>query len=90
MSSDPSPGVHRRGWRYYGQQRPAFAAEPGRGQESVWDYPRPPRVEADRREVVVLAGDVEAMKQRSRNYARRQLTWMRSVTDRQLRELHAG
>jgi tRNA dimethylallyltransferase len=27
----------------------------------------------------VLAGDVEAMKKRSRNYARRQLTWMRKV-----------
>ncbi|MGH2974152.1 MAG: tRNA (adenosine(37)-N6)-dimethylallyltransferase [Solirubrobacterales bacterium] len=27
----------------------------------------------------VLSGDVEAMQQRSRNYARRQLTWMRKV-----------
>jgi tRNA dimethylallyltransferase len=27
----------------------------------------------------VIAGDVEAMKQRSRNYARRQLTWMRKI-----------
>jgi tRNA dimethylallyltransferase len=27
----------------------------------------------------VLAGDVEAMKKRSRNYARRQLTWMRKI-----------
>lgn len=27
----------------------------------------------------VLAGDVERMKQRSRNYARRQLTWMRKI-----------
>jgi tRNA dimethylallyltransferase len=27
----------------------------------------------------VLAGDVETMKQRSRNYARRQLTWMRKI-----------
>jgi tRNA dimethylallyltransferase len=27
----------------------------------------------------VIAGDIEAMKQRSRNYARRQLTWMRKV-----------
>jgi len=27
----------------------------------------------------LLAGDIEAMKQRSRNYARRQLTWMRKV-----------
>ncbi len=27
----------------------------------------------------LLAGDIEAMKKRSRNYARRQLTWMRKV-----------
>jgi tRNA dimethylallyltransferase len=27
----------------------------------------------------LLAGDLEAMKQRSRNYARRQLTWMRKI-----------
>jgi tRNA dimethylallyltransferase len=29
----------------------------------------------------LLAGDVEAMKRRSRNYARRQLTWQRKVPD---------
>lgn len=29
-------------WNYSGQQRPDFAAEPKAGQESVWDYPRPP------------------------------------------------
>jgi tRNA dimethylallyltransferase len=27
----------------------------------------------------LLAGDVEAMKRRSRNYAKRQLTWMRKL-----------
>ena len=27
----------------------------------------------------LLSGDIEAMKQRSRNYARRQLTWMRKI-----------
>lgn len=32
----------------------------------------------------LLAGDVEAMKRRSRNYARRQLTWMRKVPDLRL------
>ena len=31
---------------------------PGRGQESVWDYPRPPRVEPETRIVrIVLGGD---------------------------------
>lgn len=29
----------------------------------------------------LLGGDVERMKQRSRNYARRQLTWMRKIPD---------
>jgi tRNA dimethylallyltransferase len=32
----------------------------------------------------LLAGDVEMMKQRSRNYARRQLTWMRKIPDLRL------
>lgn len=32
---------------------------PGPGQESVWDYPRPPRLEASTREVVVVLGGVE-------------------------------
>lgn len=49
--------MERFGWRYYGQERPPFAAEPGPGQESVWDYPRPPRVEIDPRRVVVRFGD---------------------------------
>ncbi|MDQ2801313.1 MAG: tRNA dimethylallyltransferase, partial [Pseudomonadota bacterium] len=29
----------------------------------------------------LLAGDVEQMKRRTRNYARRQLTWMRKLAD---------
>ena len=39
-------------------RRPAFAIVPGPGQESVWDYPRPPRVAADGREVIVRVGEV--------------------------------
>jgi len=31
-------------WKNTGIQRPAFAVEPAPGQESVWDYPRPPRL----------------------------------------------
>jgi tRNA dimethylallyltransferase len=31
----------------------------------------------------LLSGDIEAMKKRSRNYARRQLTWMRKIPDLQ-------
>jgi len=32
-------------WEFRGQKRPDFAQLPGAGQESVWDYPRPPRIE---------------------------------------------
>ncbi len=46
----------RAGWRYTGQERPPFAVEPAEGQESVWDFPRPPRVERDPREIVVRVG----------------------------------
>ena len=55
------PGWARRGrsgWRFDGRVRPDFALEPGPGQESVWDYPRPPRLERDLRHVVVRSGDV--------------------------------
>jgi uncharacterized protein (DUF427 family) len=50
--------VDRFGWRYHGQERPPFAEIPGAGQESVWDYPRPPRLDRDARHVRVCLGDV--------------------------------
>jgi len=43
-------------WRHRGGPRPAFAEEPGPGRESVWDYPRPPRIDFDTRRVEVCAG----------------------------------
>jgi len=45
-------------WEYRGQKRPDFAITPGAGQESVWDYPRPPRIVPDRRRVEVRSGGV--------------------------------
>jgi uncharacterized protein (DUF427 family) len=45
-------------WQYVGRERPSFAEAPGEGQESVWDYPRPPRLAPDAREIVVRAGDI--------------------------------
>jgi uncharacterized protein (DUF427 family) len=45
----------RQHWRYTGDERPDFAVAPGPGQESVWDYPRPPAVVRDLRPVRVLA-----------------------------------
>lgn len=40
-------------WTNTGANRPHFAIEPGPGQESVWDYPRPPSIVADTRHVEV-------------------------------------
>ena len=35
----------RNKWTYTGQARPEFAEEPEEGQRSVWDFPRPPKIE---------------------------------------------
>lgn len=45
-------------WQYRGQERPPFAKEPRPGQESVWDYPRPPAIVVDQRRVEVRLGDL--------------------------------
>lgn len=44
-------------WNFNGQQRPDFAVEPGDGQESVWDYPRPPALVDCPQLIEVNAGD---------------------------------
>lgn len=41
------------GWTNTGDERPPFAIEPEPNQESVWDYPRPPRIAPDARRVIV-------------------------------------
>ena len=43
-------------WKFNGQQRPDFAIEPADGQESVWDYPRPPAIVDCNKTVVVASG----------------------------------
>ena len=45
-------------WTYRGQKRPPFAEEPVPGQESVWDYPRPPKLVLDGRHVEVRLGEL--------------------------------
>ena len=46
--------------------RPTGAVQPGPGQESVWDYPSPPRLERTQRRVrVVLGGEIVAETQRA-------------------------
>ena len=44
----------REHWTYHGQIRPPFAELVKGDQESVWDYPRPPRIENDSRETIVM------------------------------------
>jgi len=51
-------------WHWRGQRRPPFADTPGPGQVSVWDFPRPPQLAADTREVVVHWGLVEVARTR--------------------------
>ena len=46
-------------WHWRGKERPPFAVVPGLGQQSVWDFPRPPAVSPDAREVVIRWGGVE-------------------------------
>jgi uncharacterized protein (DUF427 family) len=45
-------------WNYNGTVRPPFAESPAPGQESVWDYPRPPKLIRDQRRVVVRHGSL--------------------------------
>lgn len=48
------------------RSRPDEIEEPGPGQESVWDYPRPPRIDEVREEVrVELDGEVLARSNRA-------------------------
>ena len=51
-------------WEWRGQARPPFAVVPGPGQTSVWDFPRPPQLAPDTREVVIRWGDVEVARTR--------------------------
>ncbi|MBS3786485.1 MAG: DUF427 domain-containing protein [Gammaproteobacteria bacterium] len=47
--------MNSRSWQHRGQKRPEFAATPAAGQESVWDYPRPPAYVRDERAVRIQA-----------------------------------
>jgi uncharacterized protein (DUF427 family) len=46
-------------WKYYGQKRPPFADSTGPDQESVWDYPRPPRIVSEPRPVRIRYEGIE-------------------------------
>jgi len=60
MSDDDIPSWASRArasWSNRGATRPSFAAAPIEGQESVWDYPRPPALVPDARRVRVALGE---------------------------------
>jgi uncharacterized protein (DUF427 family) len=66
MSHDPNwLRAARAQWEWRGAGRPPFAVEPGPGEVSVWDFPRPPRIEPETREIVVRWGDLELVRTRS-------------------------
>ena len=54
----------REQWAWRGRVRPHFAVVPGPDQESVWDYPRPPTIALDQREVVICWGEIEVARTR--------------------------
>ena len=58
-------------WRHRGEQRPDFAEGVNAGEESVWDFPRPPRIEpvgkvirvaVERSAVAVVAGTTQSVR----------------------------
>lgn len=52
-------------WRYTGRDRPEFAREPAEGEISVWDFPRPPRIEAVPDEISVCLRGVDIARSRA-------------------------
>lgn len=51
-------------WNWRGQERPPFAIAHGPGQVSVWDFPRPPQLVSDAREVVIRWGNLTVARTR--------------------------
>lgn len=54
----PAVAAARAKWQYRGQARPPFAEATDPGEISVWDLPRPPRLEQVASELKVLHGDI--------------------------------
>lgn len=62
LALTPEIRAARRRWIYRGQERPGFAEHTAPGEQSVWDFPRPPRLErvAPRLRVLTPSGMVLA------------------------------
>ena len=52
-------------WRWRGTDRPPFADIPAQEQHAVWDFPRPPALVSDAREIVVRSGDFDVARTRA-------------------------
>jgi uncharacterized protein (DUF427 family) len=57
MNDSESLKIARDQWYWRGQERPSFADQPKHGQISVWDFPRPPELVRDKRELKILWGN---------------------------------
>ncbi|KAJ3334000.1 hypothetical protein HDU76_013647 [Blyttiomyces sp. JEL0837] len=58
------------GWKHLGKVRPLFALPTLPNQESVWDYPRPPAIRPDSREILVVRKDSEQVLAKSNSTIR--------------------
>lgn len=62
-SSNPPPPswqqAAREQWNWRGQTRTGFAADPRPAQTSVWDFPHPPCLVPEPREVRIFWGSVQ-------------------------------
>ncbi len=61
---DAALAAARDSWHWRGHQRPPWADTPAAGQRSVWDFPRPPALVAEPREIVVRWGALEVARTR--------------------------
>jgi uncharacterized protein (DUF427 family) len=80
-------------WLWRGQERPPFADVPASGQLSVWDFPRPPELVREAREIVVLWGNLEVARTRAAWAVRETAhppTFYLPLVDVQLGLLHAA
>ena len=52
-------------WHWRGKERPPFAKTPSEGQTSVWDFPRPPQLVRDTRDIEIRWGKTLIAKTRN-------------------------
>ena len=52
-------------WHWRGKERPPFAQTPREGQTSVWDFPRPPQLVRDTRDIEIRWGKTLIAKTRN-------------------------